>query len=219
MFIDSANVIQIKDTISLGIVEGITTNPSILKSAKTNELLFANDLKRITNVPVYFQLRGSTADDYINYFNYLKSELPIEFGIKIPVDYEGVKAIATLRKADTDLPILGTVIYTVAQAILAIEAGCNYLAPYYNRILQEGTDSNEVITKIRWYIDNQESSCKIMAASFKTTDQVVSALIAGAHTCTLPVTILSHMLENKSVFSDINAFNSISYAEDDYDAH
>jgi len=107
-----------------------------------------------------------------------------------------------------DLPLLGTAIYSAEQAILAGIAGCDFVAPYINRMENNAIDPYAVIASTRRYYDNHAIPCQIMGASFKNTQQILHALDAGAHTCTLPPDLLHAMLEKPLVEAAIRAFNA-----------
>ena len=210
MFIDTANVEEIKKVMKLGIVKGVTTNPSILSAEKYNEARFLEALGE-NSLLVFFQVKGFNSDEMFDYFISLKEELNYDFGVKIPITMAGLETIYRIKNEYPDTKILGTVIYTSAQGILAVKAGCDYLAPYYNRIGDQGGDSNQVIAEIRSFIEDNSSDSKIMAASFKAPSQVVSALSSGSHTFTISYDIFAKMLENKSVVSDLAVFNACDY--------
>jgi len=106
------------------------------------------------------------------------------------------------------LPLLGTAIYSAEQAILAGIAGCDFVAPYINRMENNAIDPYAVIASTRRYYDNHAIPCQIMGASFKNTQQILHALDAGAHTCTLPPDLLHAMLEKPLVEAAIRAFNA-----------
>lgn len=211
MFLDTANVNDIKKGLSLGIIDGVTTNPSILASTKTSEVSLEGELAGTYPNIVFYQVKGETQDEMYAYFLKLANSLTQTFGIKIPVTLRGLEVIKRIRDSHPHVSILGTVIYTEAQGILASMAGCDYIAPYYNRILNEGNDSNTVIRNIRDYIDAHNLKTQIMSASFKTPSQIVESLRAGAHTCTIPYTLLEALLENKSVVHDLKVFNACEY--------
>ena len=124
--------------------------------------------------------------------------------IKVPVTPDGLRAIKVLKKEGYH--ITATAIYTVIQGLLAIEAGADYLAPYYNRMENLNIDSNSVIRQLALAIDRQNSPSKILAASFKNVAQVNNALAAGAHAVTA----------GADVFESAFAMPSIQKAVDDF---
>lgn len=210
MFIDTANIDEIKSALKLGIFKGVTTNPSILASQKSDEKTFISKLNE-PSLLVFFQVKGNTSEEMMDYFIRLKKEISVDFGIKIPITMSGLEVIHRIKTDYPEIKILGTVIYTAAQGIMAVAAQCDYIAPYYNRMFQEGNNADEVIYNTSCYIEAHKASTKIMAASFKSTAQVVSALTSGAHTVTMSYDILVSMLKNKSVVSDLQVFNKCEY--------
>ena len=113
-----------------------------------------------------------------------------------------------MRAHRLDLPLLGTAIYSAEQAILAGIAGCDFVAPYINRMENHAIDPCAVIATTRRYYDNHAIPCQIMGASFKNSAQILRALDAGAHTCTIPPELLHAMLEQPLVAAAIQAFNA-----------
>ena len=127
-------------------------------------------------------------------------------GIKISVNHAGLETIAAMRAHRLDLPLLGTAIYSAEQAILAGIAGCDFVAPYINRMENHAIDPCAVIATTRRYYDNHAIPCQIMGASFKNSAQILRALDAGAHTCTIPPDLLHAMLEQPLVAAAIQTF-------------
>lgn len=210
IFLDTASVEDILEAQKLGFIDGVTTNPSILSSMPMDEETLIKKLDN-NDIFVFFQVKGDSVDAMHQYFITLTQKINVPFGVKIPITYDGLLLIERIHQSHPDIKILGTVIYTVSQGILASMAGCDYIAPYYNRMLQEGIDARSVLRDIRDFIDTHKLNTKIMAASFKTTDQVVSALLSGAHTCTVPFNLLKQMLVHKSVEHDLSVFNACNY--------
>ena len=209
MYLDTANLADIQHYRDLGILKGITTNPTILKKqGGAREAQLAAILA--TRPPLLFvQVLGATAADMLRDYHHILATFPdAPLGFKIPVNHAGLGAIAAMRAHRLDLPLLGTAIYSAEQAILAGIAGCDFVAPYINRMENNAIDPYAVIASTRRYYDNHAIPCQIMGASFKNTQQILHALDAGAHTCTLPPDLLHAMLEKPLVEAAIRAFNA-----------
>lgn len=178
MYLDSADPAAIARYLPLGILKGITTNPTLLKKqGSAREAQLAAILA--TRPPLVFvQVLGATTAEMLD-------------------DYHRL-----------DLPLLGTAIYSAEQAILAGIAGCDFVAPYINRMENHAIDPCAVIATARRYYDNHAIPCQIMGASFKNSAQILHALDAGAHTCTIPPDLLHAMLEQPLVAAAIQAFNA-----------
>ena len=208
LMLDSANIKEIEEAIELGIIDSITTNPTILKRESQSRKESLSHLSNYTVLKLFVQVTGITADKMFEDFLEIDRQLMghnINYVIKVPINNEGLKVIKRI-KAYKDIKILGTAIYDTLQAITAIEAGCEYLAPYYNRIETLGHDASEEINNIRTYIDNNNYNTVIVAASFKTVQQIKTALLAGAHTCTISYELLEALATRPKVELDIQKF-------------
>lgn len=208
LMLDSANIKEIEQAIELGIIDSITTNPTILKRESQSRKESLRQLSKYTDLKLFVQVTGITADkmyeDFLEIDRILMGS-KLNYVIKVPINNEGLKVIKRI-KAYKDIEILGTAIYDTLQAITAIEAGCEYLAPYYNRIETLGHDASEEINSIRTYIDNNRYNTVIVAASFKTVQQIKTALLAGAHTCTISYELLEALATRPKVELDIQRF-------------
>ncbi len=145
-------------------------------------------------------------DDYLRLSEYGISR-GRKIGIKTPMSFIGLELVKRIREHDSTVPVLGTAIYSADQGILSSIAGCDYLAPYVNRMKNIGRDPYLEIGKMRTFIDDRGLETKILAASFKEPSQVTDALVAGAHTCTMPLSILKLMMDKDEALSAIEVFN------------
>lgn len=128
-------------------------------------------------------------------------------GLKIPANLDGFKVMKELKNKNNAPIILATAIFSVDQGILCGLAGCDYIAPYVNRMENNNIDPYEVVRKTRKIYDNQGFSTKILAASFKNTNQVVDIFEAGAHTATVSYDILCNMASKELASASIKGFN------------
>lgn len=210
MYLDTANLKQISDALETGVLKGVTTNPTILyKEGKPR----AEQLKAIDELgaPIlYAQLVGDTEEEMLADYEELKKlgeELTNELGVKIPVTYIGLKVIRKVKEMDPDRKVLGTAIYSSDQVILGALAGCDYVAPYFNRMENNATNPVVEIEKMRLFIDDRGLDTKILAASFKNASQVVNALVAGAHTCTIDYSVFKQMVNKDVALKAVDVFN------------
>ena len=212
MYIDSANVKEIKECIQLGIFKGVTTNPTLLLKENKDRIL---QLKKIANLEIgqlFIQLEGATVAELLEDLTKIKQSLDVQHSLteiiyKIAIDKAGLMAIKAIKEHQPNLAILGTVIYSTEQIYLASLAGCSYVAPYINRMENFGINPYEVISAGHTYLSGRNSACQIMGASFKNVLQVKSAYNAGASSVTLPKEILNKMLEQDNVTRAISQFN------------
>ena len=209
MYLDTANLADIRHYRDLGILKGITTNPTLLKQhpAPRAEQLAA--ILQTRPERLFVQVLGNDANTLIRDFYYLLNTFQdAPLNIKVPINTEGLRAVRQMRAQRPDIPLLGTAIYSAEQAILAGIAGCAYVAPYVNRMENNGIDPYSVIATARHYYDEHAINCRIMGASFKNTQQILNALDAGAHTCTIPPELLRQMLEKTVANEAIRVFNA-----------
>ncbi|NLZ68848.1 MAG: fructose-6-phosphate aldolase [Spirochaetales bacterium] len=197
LMIDSINAEEITNALEYYPIKGITSNPTIIK--KEGKIDFFTHFKKIQELledkaSLHIQTTQTTCDKIVEEAKYLTSRLGREVFIKIPVTKEGLKAIGIL--SSEHYHITATAIYSSIQGILALLAGAEYLALYYNRMENAGIDASAVIKEIKNAIVSNNSNAKILGASFKNTAQVVSAISSGAHSVTIPYSVLEGFLAN-----------------------
>lgn len=209
MFLDTANTGEIREAIKSGVFQGVTTNPTLLlKEKTTREQKIAHILEEDVQL-LFVQAIGSTFEELYNDSNEILklSNASKKVGVKISLNEMGLRVVSAIKKENPDSNILGTAIYSPDQGILGALAGCDYLAPYVNRMSNHGIDPFEAIRMMRHFIDERDLKSQIMAASFKTTHQVIQALATGAHTVTIPYEIFQLMINKEVALSAIDAFN------------
>lgn len=205
--LDTANIQDIKRLIEYIPISGITTNPSIMN--KEGKVEFFDHMKKIRNVigdekTLHIQVVADEYEGILEDAEYLLNHVDKDIFIKIPVTKDGLKAIKELKSKGIN--VTATAIYTKAQAYLAIVAGANYIAPYYNRMDNLNIDPKASIQSMAKMIKKTESDTKILAASFKNIGQVNTAFEIGAHTATVSTDILEKSLEMPSIIKAVNDF-------------
>lgn len=210
MYIDTANLDEIKKALKTGIVKGVTTNPTILKKENKKREEQIKDIISLGVKELFVQLLGETFDEIIQDFEKIKKieeKLNCKLSLKVPISLSGLEAIYKIKVEDEKRIVLGTAIYSSDQAILGALAGCDYLAPYVNRMQNNSIDSINEIKKIRKFIDLRNLNTKILSASFKNCNQVIDSLVNGAHTATIPYDILVQMVNKEIAINAIKVFN------------
>lgn len=207
MYLDTADMKEIKDAMKCGIFKGITTNPTILlKSQKAREEQMKEILAEENVDFLYVQAVGESLEERYEdckvIFSYGEN-----IGVKIPVDMIGLELIQKIKKAFPERKILGTAIYSADQGILGALAGCDMLAPYVNRMANNDIDPFAAISIMRRFIDERALPTQIIAASFKNAGQVTKALESGSHTATLPYDVFLQMVEKTLAIEAIKVFN------------
>ena len=208
LMLDSANLDMIEEFSAIYPYVGVTSNPTIIK--KEGKINFFEHFKKIRSIigmerSLHIQVVSTKAEDMIKEAEKIVEKIDKEVYIKIPVTEEGLKAIKVLKARG--FKITATAIYTKMQGLVAIAAGADYIAPYFNRIQSRGSDAAATVECFRQNIDYFKKKTKILAASFHHGGQVVKALLAGADAVTLQPDLLRETI----------CFTPTNYIEDAVD--
>lgn len=205
--LDTVNLAEIKKWAQILPLAGVTSNPTIIK--REGELDFFEHLKKVRELigpqpSLHVQVVAKDTAGMIVEAKKLQAELGGNLYIKIPVTQEGLVAIKQLKQAD--FKITATAIYTTMQGLLALEAGADYLAPYYNRMENLDTDPVALIAQLASAREKSTQKGKILAASFKNASQVTKALGAGAQAVTAGSDIYDASLADPAIAKAVSDF-------------
>jgi len=194
-FLDTANVDEIRQGVEMGLVDGVTTNPTLVAREKRK---FKETIIEIAELvapgPVSAEVTALTADDMVSEAREI-SEWAKNIVIKIPMITEGMKAVQRLSKEDIKTNV--TLVFRVEQALLAAKAGASYVSPFVGRIDDIGHDGMEVVDEIIEVFDNYEiERCEIIAASLRHTDHVKQAMLLGVDIATVPFKIFEQIFKH-----------------------
>lgn len=211
--IDTVNIEEIKDAVDHMPIVGVTSNPSIVKATSPKD--FFAHMKEIRKIigqerSLHIQVISKDCETIIKEAHRIIEEIDDQVYIKVPVSYEGVKAIKALKAEG--IRVTATAVYDIMQAYMALAAGADYIAPYVNRIGNLGNDPMELIAQLQTRIVEDDYDCKILAASFKGVKQIRDAFDAGAESITAPVAILKQIFANPSIEKAVDDFNGDWYA-------
>lgn len=208
MFLDTANIKDINECMKTGVFKGVTTNPTILLLEKKNRMEQIQTILQTETKILFVQLIGRTVDELMDDYHALENVSTDKIiGYKISMDFVGLEAVAKIKAENKEALILGTAIYSADQGILAALAGCDWVAPYVNRMLNNHIDPYDAIAKMRLFYDDRDLDCKILAASFKNTTQILSALESGSHSVTVPPELFHQMIGKELAENAIRVFN------------
>ena len=196
-FIDTANLDQIKEAQSLGILDGVTTNPSLMaKEGIKGEKNIINHYKDICNI-----VTGDVSAEVISvdYKGIIKegeslAELHKQIVIKVPMIEEGVKAIRYF--SDKGLKTNCTLVFSAGQALLAAKAGATYVSPFIGRLDDISADGLNLISEIREIYDNYGFNTQILAASIRHTMHIVDCAKLGADVITSPLPAIKGLMKH-----------------------
>lgn len=208
MYLDSANTEEITETKKLGIITGVTTNPTILLKENKSKPAIIKEVLRKTNGDVFVQISGDTIKEMYQNVEDILSITTERLVLKVPINPTGMELISRLKSEISKIPILGTAIFSVDQGVLAGLAGCEYIAPYVNRMENNNVNPFDIIKNTRKIYEEQKIETLILGASFKNTSQVMNTLYAGAHTVTVSFEILKHLMDKTLAQESIAVFNA-----------
>ena len=185
-FLDIANVDQIKRINDLGLCDGVTTNPSLINKEGRDFKEVVIEIASFVDGPISAEV---THYDYEGMVEEARdiAKWADNIVVKIPMTEEGLKAINTLSKEGIKTNC--TLIFSVAQGLMAAKAGATYISPFIGRIDDMGEDGVRLIYDLKTVLDNYGLESEIIAASIRTNKHLEEAAIAGAHIATIPGTL------------------------------
>lgn len=193
IFLDTANVDEIRQGIEWGLVDGVTTNPSLASKETSKGKGFADVVKEILSItpgPVSIEVVATDYENMIKQAEKIRS-LGDNAVVKIPMILEGLKAIKTLKAKH--IPVNCTLIFNPIQALLAAKSGAEYISPFVGRLDDIGEDGMQIIDQIKGVFTNYDISTKILVASIRNPIHVLRAAIIGADVVTLPFDVLKKL--------------------------
>ena len=196
-FIDTANLDQIKEAQDLGVLDGVTTNPSLMaKEGITGKQNIIDHYKKICEIvegDVSAEVIATNYDDIIKEGEEL-AKLHSQIVVKVPMIKDGVKAIKYF--SDKGIKTNCTLVFSAGQAILAAKAGATYVSPFIGRLDDISTDGLNLIAEIRHIYDNYHFSTEILAASVRHTMHVIDCAKIGADVMTGPLSSIEGLLKH-----------------------
>ena len=196
-FIDTANLDQIKEANDLGILDGVTTNPSLMakEGIRGEDAIFKHyeTICELVDGDVSAEVLTTNLDTMIEEGKKLAAIHP-NIVVKVPMIKEGVKAIKWFTQ--NNIRTNCTLIFSAGQAILAAKAGASYVSPFIGRIDDSGWDGMELIGQIATIFAVQEYDTEILAASIRSANHIVRAAELGAHVCTCPLEPILGLLKH-----------------------
>ncbi|KAA9234122.1 fructose-6-phosphate aldolase [Aerococcus mictus] len=219
LVLDTANLDKIKDYVAYLPVEGVTSNPSILKKAgKIDVVERLNAIQEVIGADkdLHIQVVAKDYEGIVKDAHAILEAVNDRVCVKIPVNKEGLQAIKTLKAEGVRITATG--IYSKIQALLAAELSADFLAPYVNRMLNLDTDPYEVISSVSYQLARTNSDTEIIAASFKNINQVTSALEAGAQYVTVGDDVVDKFVENANIQKAVTDFSADWTAVHDRDS-
>ncbi len=202
-FIDTADIEQIRTANSWGILDGVTTNPTLIsKTGKAFKEVVKEILEEVDG-PVSLETVSLDAEGMIREGRQL-AELGNNVVVKIPMTPEGMKAVQTLE--GEGIPTNVTLVFSPAQALIAAKAGASYVSPFVGRIDDVSGEGMKLIKEIKEIFYNYEIDTEIIVASVRHPMHVVEAALIGADICTMPFAVMERLFKHPLTDKGIELF-------------
>lgn len=193
LFIDTANIDEIKDISKLGIIQGVTTNPSLIAKEGRDLKTVIKEISLLIDGPISAEVISLDFNSILQEARSL-AKIHNNIVIKIPMCKEGIKAVNVLQKEGIKTNV--TLVFTANQALIAAKAGASYVSPFIGRLDDIGANGLNTISDIKSIFDNYNINTEIIGASIRNTTHVKECAKIGCHIATIPYKILIQMFQH-----------------------
>jgi transaldolase len=204
-FADTADTDEIRELVSMGLIDGVTTNPSLIAKSGRDFKEVVKEICSLVEGPVSAEVTALEADGMISEGRHL-AELAPNIAVKVPLTWNGLKACRALTQGGTMVNV--TLCFNANQALLAARAGATFVSPFIGRLDDMGLDGMEVIEEIRSIFDNYDFSTEILAASIRTVNHVKMSALAGADVATVPPATLKSLVKHPLTDKGVELFTA-----------
>ncbi|MGC8852057.1 MAG: fructose-6-phosphate aldolase [Hydrogenobacter sp.] len=192
-FLDTGNVDEIKQALDWGILDGVTTNPTLIAKTGRPFMEVAKEIIKLVDGPVSLETVSLNAEGMIKEGRML-AELGDNVVVKIPMTPEGVKAIQVLESEG--IPVNVTLIFSPAQALIAAKVGATFVSPFIGRLDDISGEGMKLIREVKTIFDNYNIDTQIIVASVRHPMHVVEAALIGADICTMPFEVMKKLFNH-----------------------
>ena len=192
-FVDTAEIKEIKELNDLGLLDGVTTKPSLILKSGRNIAEVTKEICDIVEGPVSAEVAATEYSEMMKEAAVLARIAP-NICIKLPLTFDGLKACKALTSDGHKTNV--TLCFSATQALLAAKAGATFISPFIGRLDDTGIDGLELIRDIRHIYDNYGYETEILAASIRTVNHVKDAALIGADVCTVPPATLKALVKH-----------------------
>ncbi len=192
-FIDTASIQEIRETTALGILDGVTTNPSLVAKEGRGFHQVLREIASLVNGPISAEVTAVDREGMLAQGRELARVSP-NIVVKVPLTKEGLQACRTLRSEGTGVNV--TLCFSASQALLAAKCDATFISPFIGRLDDVSQEGMELIRQIRAIYDNYGFTTQILAASIRHPMHVVDAALAGADVGTMPYKVMMQLYEH-----------------------
>lgn len=208
IFVDTADLDEIRELTSWGIIDGVTTNPTLVAKSGRSFKEVIDEIFDIVDGPISLEAVSETAEDMVKEAKDIVSTIPEKhrknITIKIPMTPEGLKAVKILSKQGIQTNV--TLIFSANQALLAAKAGATFASPFIGRLDDIGQEGMEVIEEIMDIFTNYAIDTQVIVASIRHPIHVIQAARLGAHIATIPPGVIRKMVKHSLTDVGIERF-------------
>ncbi|MBK7500934.1 MAG: fructose-6-phosphate aldolase [Ignavibacteriales bacterium] len=192
-FIDTANINEIKEAAALGILDGVTTNPSLVSKEGKDFRKLLDEILAIVDGPVSAEVISTDYDGILKEAHDL-AKIHKNIVVKVPLIKEGLKAVRTLSSENIKTNV--TLCFSASQALLAAKAGATYISPFVGRLDDISQDGMELISQIVQIYKNYNYKTEVLVASIRHPLHLVEAALMGADVCTMPFSVIDKLFNH-----------------------
>jgi transaldolase len=193
-FVDTADIGEIRDLAETGLIDGVTTNPSLVMKANRSYPTILKEICEVVSGPVSAEVAATDLDGMLREGRFL-AKIAENIAVKVPLTWDGLKACRVLRSEGTMVNV--TLCFSAPQALLAAKAGASFISPFIGRLDDIHLDGMELIQEIRTIYDNYpDYETEILAASIRSPNHVKQAAIIGADVATCPASVIKGLVNH-----------------------
>jgi len=192
-FIDTANVEEIREAAALGVLDGVTTNPSLVAKEGKDFHAVLREIVSIVNGPISAEVTSTDREEMLEQGRELAGIHP-NIVVKVPLTKTGLQVCKRLRSEEIKVNV--TLCFSPSQALLAAKADATYISPFVGRLDDISHDGMELIQQIRTIYDNYGFETQILAASLRHPQHVIQAALIGADVATMPFKVVTQLLKH-----------------------
>jgi transaldolase len=204
-FIDTADVAEIRELNETGLLDGVTTNPSLIMKAGKPIQTVIKEICDIVEGEVSAEVAATDFDGMMQEGKHLAAIAP-NVAVKVPLTWDGLKACRALRQLGHKVNV--TLCFSANQALLAAKAGATFISPFVGRLDDISFEGMEVVEEIRTIYDNYDFDTQILAASIRTPNHVKQAALAGADVATVPAAVLRSLVKHPLTDKGLELFSA-----------
>jgi transaldolase len=205
LFLDGSDIDKIREYCELGLIDGVTTNPSIILKSGKNMIEVISELAGIVSGSVSAEVSALDSDTMVQEGIKL-SKIAENVTVKLPITWDGLKACKTL--SNKGISVNMTLCFSSSQALLAAKAGAEYVSPFIGRLDDLNLEGIDLISDIKLIYSNYKFSTKILAASIRTINHVKQCARLGADVATIPLDIFEKLVKHPLTDSGLSQFTA-----------